>query len=149
MPYTHLRKGRFSEAGRVYLVTTVTESRRPVFADFQSARIVVRTLKTLHEQALVSSLAWVVMPDHLHWLFELSQEVELSDVIRHLKGRSAREINAIHGTRGKVWQRAFHDHAVRTDEDLQGVARYIVANPLRANLASEIGAYPHWDAAWI
>ncbi|NSL54028.1 REP-associated tyrosine transposase [Uliginosibacterium aquaticum] len=149
MPYTHLRKGRASEAGRVYLVTTVTESRRPVFADFQSARIVVRTLKTLHEQALVSSLAWVVMPDHLHWLFELSQGVELSEVIRRMKGRSAREINAIHGAGGKVWQRAFHDHAARTDENLQSMARYIVANPLRANLASEIGAYPHWDAVWL
>ena len=35
------------------------------------------------------------------------------------------------------------------DEDLKSIARYIVANPLRAELAQEIGEYPHWDSIWL
>jgi hypothetical protein len=29
------------------------------------------------------------------------------------------------------------------------VARYIVANPLRAGLVEGIGNYPHWDCIWM
>lgn len=34
-----LRKGRYSETGRVYLITTLIERRLPVFADFWRARL--------------------------------------------------------------------------------------------------------------
>jgi hypothetical protein len=29
------------------------------------------------------------------------------------------------------------------------VARYIVANPLRAGLVSRVGHYPFWNAVWL
>ena len=29
------------------------------------------------------------------------------------------------------------------------VARYIVANPLRAGLVTKIGDYPFWNAVWL
>jgi len=48
-----------------------------------------------------------------------------------------------------VWQRGFHDHAVRREEDLQALARYVVANPVRAGLVQRTGLYPHWDAIWV
>ncbi|MGH8412134.1 MAG: REP-associated tyrosine transposase, partial [Pseudomonas sp.] len=38
---------------------------------------------------------------------------------------------------------------IRRDEDLPAVARYIVANPLRAGLVEKIGDYPLWDAVWL
>ena len=49
----------------------------------------------------------------------------------------------------KIWQDGFHDHAIRSDEALINVARYIVANPLRANLVRELGMYPYWDSVWL
>jgi hypothetical protein len=48
-----------------------------------------------------------------------------------------------------VWQKGFYDHALREGEALQNVARYIVANPLRAGLVAHIGDYPLWDAVWL
>jgi putative transposase len=48
-----------------------------------------------------------------------------------------------------VWQRGFHDHALRKEEDIVSVARYIVANPVRDGLVRRIGDYPHWDAVWL
>jgi hypothetical protein len=38
---------------------------------------------------------------------------------------------------------------LRQDEDVARVARYVVANPLRAGLVKRIGDYPLWDAAWL
>ena len=138
-----LRRGRYSEPGRIYLVTTVTRERSPVFRDFWAARILVRAL--MHEQAEghASTLAYVVMPDHLHWLLQLGMDRPLSTVVRAVKSVTA------HSLGGAVWQRGFHDHALRREEAIVDLARYVVANPLRAGLVSHLGDYPHWDAVWI
>jgi REP element-mobilizing transposase RayT len=70
---SHLRYGRFSKAGQIYLVTSVVQDRQPVFIDFHLGRLVVDELRRAQEQELAQSLAWVVMPDHLYWLFLLKK----------------------------------------------------------------------------
>lgn len=143
-----LRKGRFSEPGRTYLITTVAHNRRPVFANWPIGRLLVNELRTTENSGLVQSLAWVVMPDHLHWLVTL-QSGNLPALVQRIKSCSAISINHFLGSQGQVWQKGFHDHALRKDEDVQTVARYIVANPLRAGLVERIGDYPLWDAIWL
>lgn len=142
MPYNDLRKGRFSQAGTIYHITAVTRKRIPYFASLDNGRKVVRELMTLQDQGMVETLCYVLMPDHLHWLMVL-HEGTLPNVIRLLKGRSARAIGQ------SIWQENYYDHAVRQEEDLQKMARYIVANPLRANLVRQIGNYSLWDAVWL
>ncbi|MFO8084248.1 MAG: transposase [Desulfobacterales bacterium] len=89
------------------------------------------------------------MPDHLHWLLVLGRQKTLSDVVKLLKGRTARKMNLSLNRKGKLWQRAYYDHALRKDEDVRKLARYIVANPLRAGIVNKIGDYPLWDAIWL
>ena len=45
MPYSELLRGRASIGWQIYLVTTVTRGRTPLFADFHLGRIVVRALQ--------------------------------------------------------------------------------------------------------
>jgi REP element-mobilizing transposase RayT len=149
MSYSDLRKGRFSEANRAYFITTVVAGRRPLFADFRAARMLVAEAHRLHEEERLLSLAWVVMPDHFHWLFQLPEESDLGRVIGTFKGSSSRKINRHFALDGPLWQPAFYDHAVRADEDIAHIARYIVANPLRAGIVKNLGEYPHWDATWM
>jgi putative transposase len=144
-----LRKGRVSLPNQVYLVTTVTHDRRPLFGDFTLGRVVIAEMRGLHDAGAVHSLAFVLMPDHLHWLLGLRGPLTLPTVMKRFKGRSARAVNAVLGCAGPVWQPAYHDHAVRREEDLREIARYMVANPLRAGLVQHIGAYALWDAAWL
>ncbi len=94
-------------------------------------------------------LAWVLMPDHAHWLLQLGDRDPLSVVVSRLKSASARCANRAMGNDGKLWDRAFHDHAIRDEEEAFKVARYIVANPLRAGLAERIGNYPFWNSIWL
>ncbi|WP_232056811.1 REP-associated tyrosine transposase [Methylomonas rhizoryzae] len=139
----NLRKGRVAIAGQTYLITTVTQYRRPVFADFHAARLVVRALIFEQRRMTADTLAYVVMPDHLHWLLTLGQSKSLSQLVQAVKAASAKQIG------NPVWQAGFHDHAVRQEEELKNLARYIIANPLRAGLVERIGDYPHWDAIWF
>lgn len=60
-----------------------------------------------------------------------------------LKGRSARAINKQLDRNGPFWQRSFYDHALRREEDRLQLARYVVANPLRAGIVERLGDYPH------
>lgn len=143
-PHSHrLRTGRFSQAAQVYLVTVVTLNRRPIFADFAAARTLVQTLKTESDLKRVTTLAYVVMPDHLHWLMKLQEGAKLTRCVRDVKSVTTHRLGM------SLWQRGFHDHAVRHEEDLQAVARYVVANPVRVGLVQRTGLYPHWDAVWV
>ena len=112
-----LRKGRFSQANRIYLVNS-------------------------------TNLCWVVMPDHIHLLLQLG-EADLGQVVKKLKAQSARRLNHEIGRAGRFWAPGFHDHALRKEEDLKYVARYIVANPLRAGLVKRVASYPYWNAVWL
>ena len=144
-----MRIGRYSERNRIYHVTTRTCDRRPVFASFENGRLLIRALRRQHLDGFVDSLAFVVMPDHLHWLLQLVGTRDLSTCVGLVKSLSAREIRATQGIDGKIWQRGFHDRAIRKQDDFLAVARYIVANPLRAGLVDSIRNYPLWDAKWL
>ncbi|MBF6621935.1 MAG: transposase [Pseudomonas stutzeri] len=143
-----LRLGRFSESGRCYLLTTTVRRREPLLGAFATGRLLVAELRATHEQAWATSLAGVVMPDHLHWLVSL-QDRPLDELMKRIKSNSARAINRRLGREGALWQNGYHDRALRKDEDLPAVARYIVANPLRAGLVERVGDYPLWDAIWL
>ena len=143
-----LRRGRYSLGCGVYHVTT-THGRQRVFEDFGAARAVIRSLNApqlLRETALI---AWVLMPDHLHILLQLGERDVLSAYVDRFKSASARSANRCIGRSGPIWQRAFHDHQLRNDEDVRVVARYVVMNPLRAGLVKRLAEYPHWDAVWV
>ena len=138
-----LRVGRRSIPGQIYMVTTVTRHRSPLFNDIRPARTTIACLRRMDELAITQTLCFVLMPDHLHWLFTLRDRLSLSSAVGRLKSYSARRLGR------PVWQPGFHDHAVRREEDVRTMARYIIANPLRAGLVERIEDYPHWDACWL
>lgn len=140
---SHLRTGRHSQAGGIYLVTAVTADRRPVFDDFHAARQLIQILHHHEFASRANTLAYVVMPDHLHWLLQLGEAESLSACVQRIKSMATKAIGP------DLWQKGFHDHAIRCEEDLPAIARYSVANPVRAGLVSRVGVYPHWDAIWV
>ena len=144
-----LRRGRVSEIGRIYLITAVTLDRVPLFEDLALARTTIAHLRHADAHGHSKTLAWVLMPDHLHWLVQLASG-DLSRLVAGFKAGSAASINRILQTPGqRRWQTGFHDHALRAEEDLPAIARYVIANPLRARLVTSVRAYPHWDAVWL
>ena len=144
-----LRRGRVSLPHQVYLVTTATRQRQPVFLDFRAACAACRCFEDRALLGEARMLAWVLMPDHVHWLVQVGEEDTLSRVVNRLKSASSRQVHRLMGTRGSLWQQGFHDHALRAQEDVRRVARYVLANPLRAGLVQRMGAYPYWNAMWV
>ncbi|HIJ94721.1 MAG TPA: transposase [Desulfuromonadales bacterium] len=146
----NLRRGRVSITGQVYAITSVTHNRTSFFKDIFLARIVINAMRFHHDHGNVESFAFVVMPDHFHWMFCLSDKIDLAGLMQSVKGFSAREIKRkIGGDVEAVWQEGYFDHALRTDENVKIFARYLIMNPVRAGLVKNIWMYPLWDAMWV
>ncbi|MEJ1095978.1 MULTISPECIES: transposase [unclassified Pseudoxanthomonas] len=148
MASPRLITGRNSQLGAHYVVTTVTSNRDPLFGQSQVAGAAATEIARCEEEERVASLAWVIMPDHVHWLLELKQG-SLSRCLQAFKSRLARAVNAEILGGGSIWQPGFYDHRIREDEDLLEQARYLVANPIRSGLVSRIEDYPHWWCQWV
>ena len=84
---------------------------------------------------------FVVMPNHVHLLFQPHQGVSLGKVLNSIRSYSAREINKILGRKGTFWDREPFDHLVRSMHYFRRYQQYIQANPMRAGLRS--------DQAWL
>ena len=81
-----LRLGRISLPGQVYALTSVTHERARLFTDISLGRIVVKTMGFHHEKGNVVSLAFVIMPDHFHWLIALTDRIDLPGLMHSLTG---------------------------------------------------------------
>jgi len=139
----NLRKGRFSQAGQIYVLTMVTLDRKRVFIDFRAARALIQIMMGHEVRGFARTLCFVVMPDHLHWMMQLGEVKNLGETVQSFKSMVSRRIGC------RVFQKGYYDHALRREEDIKGAARYIVANPLRSGLVEQICDYPHWDAVWL
>lgn len=119
-----------------------------MFSDPSYANAVVAEIHSSQERGDIESLAWVLMPDHLHWLFCL-RSGGLGAVVQKMKCRSANSINRARDHRGSLWQAGFYDRRVDTEESLHRQARYVIENPMRAGIVSNIEEYPYWWCAWV
>lgn len=144
-----LRRGRVSIPGQTYLVTFTTHQRAQIFKERRNAVLMARSLHELKIWRDTELLAWTLMPDHLHLLITLSHAETLQGVVQKVKSNTARELKSSDLSLGQVWASAFHDRALRQDEHIRDVARYMVLNPVRAGLVARVGDYSYWNAVWI
>ncbi len=96
----------------------------------------------------------VVMPDHVHLIFTLLRGEDelpcsLAEVMKGIKGVSARRINQLLGRRGRLWQDESFDHVVRDSEWSLAKFAYVCNNPVRAGLVRCADEYPWLWRSWV
>jgi REP element-mobilizing transposase RayT len=94
------------------------------------------------------------MPDHVHMIFtplkdEQGNTYGLAEILKGIKGSSARSINKKLGRQGSVWQDESFDHVLRSDESIRAKVEYICQNPVRKKLAENEDAYPWLWREWV
>lgn len=147
MPSPRVLIGRRSIIGNVYALTLLCRNRQRIFDSHMQADVATQLIRALDNEGLTCSLAWVVMPDHIHWLAQLRGQ-SLGYCVQRFKARSSFLLNRRRGRCGPVWQAGYYEHAVRADDSLRKQALYIMANPVRAGLAAQLGEYPYAWCRW-
>ncbi|MGL1958054.1 MAG: transposase [Colwellia sp.] len=149
MSWNDLRKGRYSQKNSIYFITFVVNKRQNIFDDFYAAQRFCQLLKNNESKNNCKWLTWVLMPDHFHGLLQLSNTSSLPSIIRQLKSKSAISVNGYLNQKGAFWQHAYFDHAIRKEENIKSISKYIVANPLRAKLVNSVSHYPFWNSVYL
>lgn len=78
--------------------------------------------------------AFVIMPNHVHLLWQLRENVKLPAEMKGLKGASARACNLAVSRAGEFWMEESYDRIVRNAEELGAFRKYISENPAKAGL---------------
>jgi REP element-mobilizing transposase RayT len=98
------------------------------------AKLVEDSLRFRHDTQYALR-AWVIMPNHVHLLFQV-QQVPMSRLVDAWKGYTAKEANKILGRKGQFWQDGYWDTYMRDGEHEGRTRRYIENNPARAGLVA-------------
>jgi REP element-mobilizing transposase RayT len=130
-------------AGKVRCFFTICAlHRRNIFVDSVPTRLAIAQIPPLAEAFDVCATAWCLMPDHAHFLTE--GRSDRSDALAFVCRWKQRVAFARRHEYGRtIWQEGFFDRVLREEDDDRRVAAYVLANPVRAGLATRLGEYPY------
>ena len=124
-----------------YSLTFCTERRRPVFTNHLIVTLILSQISRAAKETDFAVIAYCFMPDHVHLL--VHGESETSDCKRFIT--LAKQYGGYYYSKEfgeQLWQRYSYERTLRKEEDTLTAARYMVENPLRAQLAARIADYP-------
>jgi putative transposase len=142
--------------GGTFFFTVVTYRRHPVLThpDMVSAlRGAVRDTRAALPFIVVAA---VVLPDHLHTIWELPEAdadfsvrwSRIKQAVTHVYAglpiaQVAPTASRVKRREGALWQRRFWEHRIRDDADLVRHVEYIHYNPVKHGHAARVGDWPH------
>ena len=102
---------------------------RPTLSEY--GKFVEMEIATLSETYdAIEVINHVVMPNHIHMVISIDDgrtqfAPTVSRVIKQFKGSITKKIGA------SIWQRSYHDHIIRNEQDYCRIAEYIENNPAK------------------
>jgi putative transposase len=137
------------QQGHCFSVAIATAHRAHHFKKSDTVRLCLDALSESAERYHASVFAYCFMPEHLHLLVAMPPGADFVQFVRQFKQLSAYRFRR-ECSPARLWQARFYDHALRSDEKLSEVARYIWENPMRTGLAKSPAEYPYsgslvWD----
>jgi putative DNA methylase len=114
-------------------------------ADPLVAKIVAESIE-FGDQNRYTLYAWVVMPNHVHLLFQPVGEWTMSSIVQSLKSYTAKQANRLLGRCGDFWYVDYFDRYIRSEDHFLRCVEYIHNNPVRAGLCRIASEWP-WSSA--
>ena len=161
MPYRRsmrLSNYDYSSCG-FYYVTICARDRKKYFGDVVGADPRVRPELKLNDAGMMVEKTWreipeyyagveideyIVMPNHMHGTINLigrpqggAPTLSLCDVMHRFKSLTTTRYRqgVMNGQWPRfdirLWQRGYHDHIIRSDQDLSRIREYIRENPMK------------------
>ena len=144
---TRLKDYDYSSEG-AYFITICSHNRKDIFGIIvgqglapaenqlypfgEIAKYELLDLETRYKNIKVDK--YVIMPNHIHAIIFIEKTAgaspcpTLSDMVCSFKSITTRKCHLIkHDI--KIWQRSFHDHIIRGEEDYLKIWQYIDTNP--------------------
>ncbi|MYM35117.1 addiction module toxin RelE [Duganella sp. FT94W] len=135
---------RLQFAGAVYHVTSRGDRQQLIFHDDKDRYAWLDMLAQVCARFNFTVHSFCLMGNHYHLLIETG-DANLATGMRQLNGQYSRYFNRRHQRAGHVFQGRYVAILVQKESHLRELARYVVLNPLRANMVSRLEAWP-WSS---
>ena len=133
--------------GGTYFFTLVTYERKKILCAPENVRLLRQVFREVMRNHPFKIDAFVLLPDHLHSIWTLSQDdCDFSNRWRLIKSsfsrgckdeyKSSRTVSRQKKQEQAIWQRRFWEHRIRDEEDFARHLEYIHYNPVRHGLAT-------------
>ncbi|MBN1147814.1 MAG: hypothetical protein JXA78_11205 [Anaerolineales bacterium] len=101
--------------------------------DGERYRLIAYCLMPNHGHLAIDTAEYDVRPTHVG----VTVPYPLADMLKRLKGRTARFCNLALGRSGKFWHHESYDHVIRDEKEYERIIWYILNNPVKAGLVEE------------
>lgn len=87
-------------------------------------------------------IAYCIMLNHVHLICTPLKKSDgtsfsLTEILHSLKRHTAREANKVLQRQDTFWQDESYDHFIRDDAELERIVKYVLYNPVKAELVEE------------
>ena len=135
---------RLEYAGALYHITSRGDRREPIYEDDADRKMFMSLLEQVCKTYNWLCHAYCLMGNHYHLLVE-TPEANLSKGMRQLNGLYTQSYNRNHNRVGHVFQGRYKAILVEKQSYLLELARYIVLNPVRAQMVHVAGDW-QWSS---
>jgi len=125
---------RYYKKGGIYFFTVVTYKRQKLFDNGRFIEMLRKSFRAVMEKRPFVLDAIVVLPDHLHCIWQLpagDDDYSTRWMLIKKNISSALKSNKNHRGEKFVWQRRFWEHWLRDDKDWRCHMDYIHYNPVK------------------
>ena len=154
------RRNKPDSPDAIFFLTMVTYNRAPIFQSDDNCVLAHQVMKNIVNRFGFTFKAWVILPDHFHWLIKPGNS-DYSKIVTAYKRAVGIELKSrdIRIGEKKLWQPRFWEHTIITEDDYETCVEYIHYNPVKHGFVKspsdwqyssfmkyvEQGLYPvHW-----
>lgn len=99
--------------------------------------LMVQNALLFHDSKKYKLIAWVIMPNHVHFLARSLENVGWDNIMHSIKSYTAKEANKILSRNGQFWQVESFDRYIRNYNHFEKTIDYIENNPVKAGLCEQ------------
>jgi putative transposase len=128
--------------GATYFFTLVTHERKPILCEEASITRLKQSFEYVKEKHPFTMLALVILPDHLHCIWQLpDSDHDFSkrwSLFKHYYSSGFPEVSSTQKREKMIWQRRFWEHCIQDEYDFENHMNYIYYNPVKHGYVEKV-----------
>jgi putative transposase len=137
---------RFYIPNATIFITCVTRKRYPYLKSKPDIDLFFGILEKVNEIHPFELQAYVMLPDHFHWLMKVDESSgNFSKIMHSIKRNFTRNYKHSQNIQQPLtlWQRGFWDHVIRDEQDFGTHLDYIHWNPIKHGYVNKPEDWPY------
>ena len=128
---------------RTFFATTNASMGKRLLQSERNAGLLIDVLRSLVAERKFELHDFVIMPDHVHLLLTVDDEMTVEKAMQLVKGRFSFRLKKEFGYLGEVWERGFAEVQVMDRRSYEQHRAYIAMNPVKAGFVDSAEKYPY------